>query len=157
MTATTNAALSGIDSPYSSAVSSQVGTLANGAVLFTIAGGPIQILSLISVCTLVNGAAATTIQYSSTPTVGSATTFSGASGSLLSVAAGTTVLLTPTALSTAPVIVLAAAGGVQLGLVAQNHIIVLAGTITSVVTNASTGAWTHYLNYIPLAPGVTVV
>lgn len=132
--------------------------LANGNTLFTIAGGSIQIMELMAICITANDATATTLQFSSSPTVGSATTISGASASLTSATAGTTVLLTPTALSTAPVISAASAGGVQLGLVAQNHIIVNAGTITSVIgTGPSTGTWSFVMRYRPLSKGVTVV
>ncbi len=135
---------------------SATAALGNGTVLFTIAGGSIKIISLMSICITAQGASATTLQYSSSPTVGSATTISGATTTLSGVAAGTTVCIAPTALSTAPVISLAAAGGVQLGTNVANQIIVNAGTITSVVASPTTGTWQHILNYIPLAPGVTV-
>ncbi len=135
---------------------SATAALGNGTTLFTITGGPIQIISLQSVCVTAQQAVATTLQYSSTPTVGSAKTISAASGSLSGVAAGTTVTLNATSLATAPDIVLAANGGVALGANVANLIIVLAGTITSVVANAGTGTWVHYLSYIPLAPGVVV-
>lgn len=129
----------------------------DGAIIFTVTGGPIQILELISVCTVTNSGTATTIQWQSVPTAGSAATFSGASASLTSCVPGAALLLTPTALTTAPTIVLASAGGVCLGLVAQNHIIVQAGTIKTVVTNALASArWIHYLRFKPLGPSVQV-
>ena len=132
--------------------------LANGTTLYTIAGGPIQIMELMAICIAPNDVTATTLQFSSTPTVGTPTTFSGASASLASATAGSIVLLTPTALSTAPTIVTAANGGVALGLVAQNHIIVQAGTITTVIaTGPSTGTWSFVMRYRPLARGVTVI
>lgn len=108
------AAFGGSNQVTWSAVSATA-ALGNGTVIFTIAGGPIAILFLHSVCITDQGAAATTLQYSSSPTVGSATVFSGASASLSGVAAGSTVTLNRTALSTAPDIVLASAGGVVLG------------------------------------------
>lgn len=131
--------------------------MVNGTVIFTIAGGPIRIDDLISECITTNDGTASTLQWQSAPTVGSAATISGASGSLASVAAGATVRLAPTALSTAPVIALAAAGGVQLGTNVANVITVQPGTLKTVIgTGSTTGTWKHYLLYTPLAPGVTV-
>lgn len=132
-------------------------TMVNGTVIFTISGGPIQILNLMSTCVTANNATASTLQYKSNPTGATAATISGATSTLASVAAGSTVILTPTALTTAPVIALAAAGGVQLGLVAQNHITVSEGTISIVVgVGSTTGTWKHSLYFVPMAPGVTV-
>ena len=134
------------------------GVMTNGDTIFTISGGPIAILQLQSVCIAANGVALTTMQYSSSPTVGSAKTFSGASASLASATAGTTVTLNQTALTTAPDIVTAANGGVPLGANVSNMIIVQAGTITLVIaTGPTTGTWKHYISYVPLAPGVNVV
>jgi len=131
--------------------------IVNGDILFTVAGGPILIWSMMSECVTANDATASTLQYQSAPTVGSPATISGASSSLASIAAGATVLLTPTALTTAPTIALAAAGGVQLGLVAQNKILVNAGTIKAVVgVGSTTGTWKHRLVYIPLGVDVSV-
>lgn len=139
------------------AVSSNSKVMVNADVVFTITGGPIQIWSLHSECISANNATASTMQWQSAPTVGSATTISGASATLASATAGTTVLLTPTALSTAPVIVAASAGGVQLGPNLGNKIIVNAGTLKLVVgVGSTTGTWKHYLNYIPLDNGVVV-
>lgn len=131
--------------------------LLNGTTLFTIAGGPIEILELQSVCTTVQQAVATTLQYSSSPTVGSAATFSGASGSLSGVAAGATVSLAKATLATAPTIALAAAGGIPATTASFDRVIVQAGTITMVTTNDGTGAWSHYMRWRPLGPAVTVV
>lgn len=131
--------------------------MVNGQVMFTIAGGPILIEELLSECITTNDGTASTLQYSSTPTVGSAATISGASASLASVAAGATVRLAPTALTTAPVVALAAAGGVQLGTNVANRIVVKAGTLTMVIgVGSTTGTWKHYLRYKPLGTGVTV-
>jgi len=125
----------------------------NGDTLFTLTGGPILIVELVSVCITANGAVASTLQYSSTPTVGSAKTISGASGSLISATAGTVVRLNPTALTTAPDIVTAANGGVVLGGAVANRILVNAGTITAVVgVGTMTGTWRHCIRYKPLTP-----
>jgi hypothetical protein len=131
--------------------------MVNANTVFTITGGPIQILELLSVCVTANDITASTLQWQSNPTVGTATTISGATATLASATAGTTVLLTPTALSTAPTIIAAAAGGVQLGLAAQNHIIVKEGTLKIVITiGSTTGTWKHYMRYQPLSPGAMV-
>ena len=131
--------------------------MVNADTLFTITGGPIKILALQSVCITNNDATASTLQYQSNPTVGTAATISGASASLGAATAGSTVTLNATALSTAPDLVAPAAGGVSLGANVANGIIVQAGTIKAVIgTGSTTGTWKHYISYIPLAPGVTV-
>lgn len=131
--------------------------MVNGNTLFTVSGGPIQILDLISECITANDATASTLQYQSNPTVGTATTISGATASLASATAGTTVRLAPTALSTAPTIVAAAAGGVQLGTNVANIVTVQPGTLKIVIgVGSTTGTWKHYITYIPIAPGATV-
>lgn len=133
-------------------------TLVNGATLFTITGGPIQIIAMQLQCATANDATASTVQFSSTPTLGSAKTISGASASLANATAGTTVNLNPTALTTAPDIVTGANGGVALGANVANYITVSAGTITLVVgVGSTTGTWAGFIAYIPMAPGVTVV
>jgi hypothetical protein len=139
------------------AVESSTAVMVNANTVFTITGGPIQILELLSVCVTANDATASTMQWQSVPTVGSAQTFSGASASLASVTAGSTYLLTPTALTTAPTPITAAAGGVQLGANLANRIIVKDGTIKLVIgVGSTTGTWKHYLRYRPLAPSATV-
>lgn len=128
--------------------------MVNGTTVFTVRGGPIRIEELFSVCISANGATASTMQWSSTPTVGTATTFSGASASLANATAGTTVRLAPTALSTAPTVVAASAGGVSLGTNVANRIIVKDGTIKLTIgVGSTTGTWKHYMRYKPLAAG----
>lgn len=139
------------------AIESGIKTMVNADIVFAITGGPIQIVDLVSVCVTANDATASTMQWQSVPTVGTATTFSGASATLASATAGTTVRLAPTALSTAPVIVAAAAGGVQLGTNVANFIDVKEGTIKLVIgVGSTTGTWKHYLRYKPLSPSSTV-
>ena len=133
-------------------VESATAVMVNGNTVFTITGGPIQIVDLVSVCVTANDATASTMQWQSTPTIGTATTFSGASATLASATAGTNVRLAPTALATAPVIVAAAAGGVQLGTNVANFIDVKEGTIKLVIgVGSTTGTWKHYLRYKPLS------
>ena len=133
-------------------------TMVNADIIFTIAGGPIQVYALQSVCIAANDGTASTLQYQSVPTVGTAVTISGASATLASATAGTTVTLNGTALATAPDIVTAANGGVPIGANVANRIIVQAGTIKVVIgVGSTTGTWKHYISYRSLAPGVTVV
>lgn len=127
--------------------------MTDGDTVFTVTGGPIAIVDILSTCITDNGGSATTMQWSSTPTVGTAKTFSGASASLASATAGTVVRLNPTALTTAPDIVTAANGGVVLGAAVANRIVVKDGTIKLVIaTGPTTGTWTHALRYAPLTP-----
>lgn len=149
--------LRGTGFSISGAATSATAVMVNGDTIFTIAGGPIEILQLQSVCISANNGTASTLQYQSAPTVGSAATISGASASLANATAGSTVTLNATALSTAPDLVAASAGGVQLGAAVANRIIVQAGTIKVVIgVGSTTGTWKHYIAYRPLAPGVTV-
>ena len=128
--------------------------MVNGDTLFTVAGGPIQITGLLSICATVNNATASTLQYSSVSTLGTlTTTISAASGSLAGAPAGSSVSLVGTALSTAANY---SATGANLSTDAGG-IIVPAGTIKIVVgVGSTTGTWAHYLRYKPLATGVTV-
>lgn len=131
--------------------------MTNNQVAFTITGGPILIEELLSECITTNDGTLSTLQWRSNPTVGSAATISGATSSLASIAAGATIRLAPTALTTAPVIALAAAGGVQLGTNVANRITVQPGTIQMVIgVGSTTGTWKHFLRYRPLGTGVTV-
>lgn len=142
---------------FPSTVKSSSGVMVNGATVFNIRGGPILIDELVSVCDTANNGTASTLQWQSVPTVGSAATISGATASLASATAGTTIRLAPTALSTAPSVVAASAGGVQLGTNVSNRIIVTEGTLKLVIgVGSTTGNWTHYLRYYPLATGAVV-
>lgn len=128
--------------------------MVNGNTLFTVAGGPIEILSLVSICQTANDATASTLQYSSSGTLGTTTqTISGASASLVSATAGTSVILQGTALATAPLVNANAAN-----ITANNgSIVVPAGTIKAVIgVGSTTGTWKHYIRYRPLASGVSV-
>lgn len=138
-------------------VESSTAVMVNGNTIFTITGGPIIIVDLLSVCVTANDGTASTLQYSSTPTVGSAKTISAASASLASATAGTTVKLNQTSLATAPDIVTAANGGVQIGANVANRIVVKDGTITMVIgVGSTTGTWKHILRYVPLSPSAAV-
>lgn len=125
--------------------------MVNGATIFTVTGGPIRIITLFSVCQVANDATASTLQYSVTPTVGTATTISGASTTLASVAAGTVVSI-GSALATG-----AAISTTGVGLLPASLAIVPPGTIKLVIgVGSTTGTWLHYLRYEPLATGTGV-
>lgn len=135
-------------------VSTTATALTNDATLFTIAGGPIAIDYMVSICIATGDSGAATLQYSSDPTVGAAATISGATGSLATAVAGSMVSFVGTALATAPTFLTTGHGVASTG---PSHIVVNEGIITSVVGGAaSTATWQHYLRYIPLAAGVTV-
>lgn len=141
-----------------SAQSATTAVMVNGNTIFTVGGGPIQILALQSVCVTANDATASTLQYQSVPTVGTAAAISGASASLASLVAGDTVNLNQTSLATAPDVVLASAGAVVIGPNVANRMVIQPGTIKLVIgVGSTTGTWKHYIAYVPLAPGVTVV
>lgn len=150
-------ALEIVDDVAEKSVASATAVMVNGDTVFTIAGGPITIVELLSECISANGVTASTMQWQSVPTVGSAATISGASASLASATAGTTVRVAQTALTTAPTIATAAAGGVQLGTNVSNEISVQPGTLKLVIgVGSTTGTWKHFLRYKPLSTGVTV-
>lgn len=132
--------------------------MVNGDTIFTIKNGPILIQELLSVCQTANDATASTLQYKSNPNGGAtAATISGASASLANAASRACVRLHPTALTTAPAVIAASAGGASLGLNVGNRVIVQDGTISIVIgVGSTTGKWKHYLRYRPLGPNVTV-
>ena len=128
--------------------------MVNGNTIFTVTGGPILIQALVSLCITGNGATASTLQYSVTPTVGAgAQTISAASASLANAAAGASVTLAGTALSTAA---LYNANGPNL-IANPGTIFCPAGTITMVIgTGSTTGTWEHHMLYYALGDGVVV-
>lgn len=132
---------------------SAAAVMVNGNTIFTVTNGPILIKALVSLCITSNGATASTLQYSVTPTVGAgAQTISNASGSLANAAAGASVSLLGTALTTAANL---NANGPNLGMTAP--MFCPAGTITMVIgTGSTTGTWRHHMLYTALANGVLV-
>jgi hypothetical protein len=134
-------------------VVSSTRVMTNGDIIFT-AQGDVTFHDLVSECITANDATLTTVQYSITPTVGSATAISGVSGSLASVTAGTIVTVVGDALTTSPTI---SATGVGLSQAARG-IFFPSGTLTLVIaTGPTTGTWRHYLRYSPAEPGAVVV
>lgn len=136
------------------AVTNSTAVLVDATTIFTITGGPIEILSLVARCVTDNDGTASTLQWSADPTDGAAATFSAASASLASLTAGATVVLQGTTLATAPIV---NTTGVGLGQQVTNGIVVGAGIITTTIgVGSTTGTWQHHLRYRPLARGVTV-
>jgi len=136
------------------AATTSTAAMVNGNTLFTIANGPIEIISLLSICQTPNDATASTLQYQSASTLGALTqTISGASATLASAVAGSSVVWQGTALATAPVV---NANGA--GIIATNGgIFVPAGTIKVVIgVGSTTGTWKHYIRYRPFGANVTV-
>lgn len=128
--------------------------MVTGTTIFTIAGGPIFIDELLSLCLTPNDTTASTLQWSADGTVGAATTFTGASASLASAIAGSMAVCNFTALSTAPDLITA---GVGLASIKTRGIIVPAGIITTTIgVGSTTGTWNHFMRWRPLGPDTTV-
>lgn len=148
----------GIDG-YGQAVSTGAALLTTGTTVFAVAGGPIRIIDLVSYVIVGGDSTAATLQWSADGTVGAATTFTGASSSLASLAAGGIVYCNLTALTTAPVITQTA--GVALAgptTSTGGGIYVPAGIITMTIGSGPTvtATYSHYMRWVPLARGVTV-
>lgn len=127
-------------------------TMVNGQTIFTVAGGPILIQSLVSICITQNGATASTLQYSVTPTVGSAQAICLASASLANAPAGSTVSMTYIA-GTATAFYSANGPNVSL----SPATFCPAGTITMVIgTGSTTGTWEHHLYYWTMGDSIRV-
>jgi hypothetical protein len=127
--------------------------MVNATTVFTVQGGPVQIVSIGALCITANGGTASTLQYSADGTDGGATTITGASITLANLAAGNIVVAVPGTLATAMAIY---ANGV--GIAGTVNIIVPAGIITTTVgVGSTTGTWRHFIRYIPLTPDSTVV
>lgn len=134
-------------------IANTAAVLVNGTTIFTVAGGPIQILSLIAVCVTSNNCVGSTLQWSFDATDGIAATISGASASLASAAAGANVTLIGTALTTAALL---NATGVNLGPTVPTICCGPGILTTTIAVGSTTGTWKHYMVYRPLGPGVTV-
>ena len=134
-------------------ITNTAATLVTGTTIFTIAGGPIEILHLSARCVTNNNCVASTLQWSADPTDGSAATISGASASLANAVAGAIVTLQGTALSTAALL---SATTHNLGPTIST--IIGAGILTTTIAvGSTTGTWMHHMVYRPLSAGVTVV
>lgn len=133
-------------------ISNTAAVLVNGTTIFTIANGPIAVLELMAYCVTANDPTESTLRWSHDPTDGAATTISGASASLVSAAAGASVVLQGTALTTAPTVT---ANGAVLG--QTREIILMPGIITTTIgVGSTTGTWRHHLRYRPLSESAIV-
>ncbi len=143
---------------FASVTATGAAVLVTATTVFTVTGGPIRITDLISYCITSCDTTASTLQWNADGTVGAATTFSAASGSLASFAAGGIVYNNFTTINTAPVITQTA--GVALWgptTSTGGGIYVPAGIITMIVgTGSTTGTFKHYMRWVPMGPGVSV-
>lgn len=129
-------------------------TLITGTTIFRVLGGPINITALVSFCISACDTTAATLQWSADGDVGAATTFTGASASLASFAAGGAVVCNFAALTTAPIIT----GTAGVTLAGTGGIIVPAGIITTTIgSGPTTGTFLHYIRYIPLTPAASLL
>lgn len=128
-------------------VQTSIKVATNGDILFTVVGD-IQIISLVSECYATGTPAASTFQYQSAPTVGAASTFTGATGSLATAVAGSSIIVAD-GQATAPSFVISGANNnntYPIGIFCPS------GTIKLVVgTGPTTGTWKHYLRYYPMS------
>jgi hypothetical protein len=128
--------------------------MVTGTTVFVVGGAPVFIEELLSLCITANDATASTLQWSADGTVGAATTFTAASASLASFAAGGMVVCNLTALATAPDLVTT---GVGLASVKTRGVIVPEGIITTTIgVGSTTGTFRHYMRWRPLGPGAFV-
>jgi hypothetical protein len=135
-------------------VATSAATMAQATdTIFTVAGGPIELVSLVGVFQTVNTGAASTFAIQANATAGGATAMSIASGSTSGAAAGTMLTL-PAAAGSGTIVTTA---GAQLNLFPAALWTIPVGTIQAIVGGAGTvGTVQWYLRYRPLGPGVTV-
>jgi hypothetical protein len=146
-----------LDTADRCAISSVTGVLATGTTIFTIAGGPIELLYICSMCTTGGDATAATLLYTTTPTGLSAVPISTASASVASAPVNATVTYAGTGSAAQAVY---SASGTQLlaSTVAGSAVIIPPGTIKITVGSGptTTGTWSHYIKYRAMGPGITV-
>jgi hypothetical protein len=140
-----------IDQAEKTVATTSATMLAATDTIFTIAGGPIQVIEILGIFNTVNTGAASTFAGQINATAGGVTALSIASASTSGAAAGTALVL-PAAAGSA---ITAVAGGAHAQLLPAW--IAPVGTIQMVVGGAGTvGQVQWFLRYKPLAPGVTV-
>lgn len=131
-------------------------TLITGTTIFRVTGGPIIIRQLVSYCISACDATAATLQWSADGDVGAAATFTGASASLASFAAGGIINCSLSGLTVAPVIT--GTAGVVVSGPFTTGIHVPAGIITTTVgSGPTTGTFLHYIRYEPMTPAANVL
>jgi len=141
--------------PGAIAVRTSTKVMTDADVIFTVNGGPIEIITLFSTCVTLNDGSVVLARYRGNPTAGSQLVFSGFTSSLANIPANSVFVLDPQALSTGPP--LTSGTGVSLG-GAKNGIIIPEGTIQlSISGGPTTGTWRHCMSYRPLDENSTVV
>ena len=153
MTAHVVSQIAGSPENFTKLAKTSIAVMTNGDTIFRCYGG-VAITCLKSYCVTANDGTASTLQYQIVPTIGTATTISGASASLASVAAGTIVVCVGDAFATAPTV---NATGVALNTTARG-IVFEEGSLKIVVgVGTTTGTWYHFMRYEPLVEGSYVV
>lgn len=131
--------------PGAIGVSSSIKVMADDDTIFTIVGGPIEIISLFSKCITANNASATLVQYRGNPLSGLALTFSGLTASLQSLQPNSVFVFNPVSFTTSPAITFTS--GVALG-GSKNGILMPEGSIQlNVSVGPTTGTWKHFMSY----------
>lgn len=142
--------------PGDRSAQSSVMAMVSGTIIFTVSGGPIDILALRSTLVTDNSSLAATFQYKFIPDVGSGQAISGASAALTSMLAGTSIDMVPSSLTAAPVITLAGSGGIM-PIIPGSRIRVPTGTLTAqFATSSVTGTFKNTMRYAPLSPDSVV-
>lgn len=144
-----NSYISGAPEDFTKLAKTSIAVMTTGDVIFRCKGG-VAITCLKSYCVTANDATASTLQYQIVPTVGTATTISGASASLANAPAGTIVVCIGDSFATAPTV---NTTSVALNTTARG-IVFEEGDLKIVVgTGPTTGTWYHFMRYEPLVAG----
>lgn len=126
--------------------------MSDALTVFTITGGPVEMKTWLSICITGNNATASTFQLAVNPTVGAASTITGASATLANATAGTIINPVGNALATAPVITPTGAAISQIF-----PILIPTGIMyLTIGVGSTTGTWQHHIRYMPLARGSIV-
>lgn len=153
MVAHANNITSGNAENFTKLAKSSIAVMTNGDTIFRCVGG-VAITCLKSYCVTANDATASTLQYQIVPTIGTATTISGASASLANAPAGTIVVCVGDSFATAPTV---NTTGVALNTTARG-IVFEEGDLKIVLgVGTTTGTWYHFMRYEPLVEGSYVV
>ena len=147
-----------LDTAPKTAQSSVTGVLTTGTTIFTVAGGPIQLLWIMSMCTVGADSTAATLLYTTIPTGLSAVPISTACGSIANAPVNATITYAGTGSAAACVY---NSGGTSLSVstVAGSAVIMPPGVINITIGSGPTvtGHWSHYIYYRPMGSGVTVI
>lgn len=120
--------------------------------IYTIAGGLVLITGFVGVVTTIVQAQATTVQFISTPTVGTAVSVTNATGDINGKEVGSTVVLPSGAIGGTALVSNAGGTLLQTGL----GLTLGTGTLDFKTVASSTGAMKFLLTYIPLDTGASV-